>query len=73
MGHVIKPEDNNMSLGEEKVKRANIQHSLADISSNYKKLYAQQMVNKSPMPILFIPTKQIGIASESFKTQGINY
>jgi len=35
--------------------------------------YAHQMINKSPVPVLLFPTKQIGINSESFKTQGINY
>jgi nucleotide-binding universal stress UspA family protein len=35
--------------------------------------YAHQMINKSPIPVLLFPTKQMGILSESFKTQGINY
>jgi nucleotide-binding universal stress UspA family protein len=34
---------------------------------------AHQMINKSPIPVLLFPTKQIGIISESFKTEGINY
>jgi len=35
--------------------------------------YAHQMINKSNLPVLVFPAKQIGIISESFKTQGINY
>lgn len=35
--------------------------------------YAHQMINKSPIPILLFPTKQIGIITEIFKTEGINY
>ncbi len=35
--------------------------------------YAHQMINKSPLPVLLFPTKQVGIYTESFKTEGINY
>ncbi len=35
--------------------------------------YAHQMINKSPVPVLLFPTKQIGILTESFKTEGIDY
>ena len=35
--------------------------------------YAYQMINKSPIPVLLFPTKQIGIITGSFKTAGINY
>lgn len=35
--------------------------------------YAHQMINKSPVPVLLYPTKQIGIITESFKTLGIDY
>lgn len=35
--------------------------------------YAHQMINRSPIPVLLFPTKQIGIISESFKTEGIDY
>jgi nucleotide-binding universal stress UspA family protein len=35
--------------------------------------YAHQMINKSPIPVLLFPTKQIGIITESFKTEGIEF
>lgn len=35
--------------------------------------YAHQMINKSAIPVLLFPTRQIGIISESFKAEGINY
>ncbi len=35
--------------------------------------FTHQMINKSPVPVLLFPTKQIGIITESFKTEGINY
>ncbi|MFO7659043.1 MAG: universal stress protein [Bacteroidales bacterium] len=35
--------------------------------------HAHQMINKSPVPVLLFPTRQIGVISESFKTEGINY
>jgi len=35
--------------------------------------YAHQMINKSPVPVLLYPTKQIGKITESFRTLGIKY
>ncbi len=35
--------------------------------------YAQQMVNKSEIPVLVISNRHIGIVTESFKTEGIYY
>ncbi len=35
--------------------------------------YAHQMINKSPIPVLLFPTKQVGIISDSFKTEGVYY
>lgn len=35
--------------------------------------YAHQMINKSPVPVLVFPTKQIGIITESFRPSGNRY
>ena len=35
--------------------------------------YAHQMINKAPVPVLLFPTRQIGIITESFITEGIKY
>ncbi len=35
--------------------------------------FAQQMINKSSIPVLTFPTRQIGVLTESFKALGINY
>ncbi len=35
--------------------------------------YAHQMINKSPIPVLLFPTKQIGLISDSFKAEGVYY
>ena len=35
--------------------------------------YAHQMINKSPIPVLLFPTRQIGIISDSFKAEGVYY
>ena len=35
--------------------------------------YAHQMINKSTIPVLAFPTRQIGVITESFKTEGIYY
>ena len=35
--------------------------------------YAHQMINKSPIPVVCFPTKQIGVITEAFQTLGVNY
>jgi hypothetical protein len=35
--------------------------------------YAYQMINKSNIPVLSIPNRQIGVLTESFKTLGMDY
>ncbi len=35
--------------------------------------FAHQMINKSEIPVLLSPTRQIGVLTESFKALGINY
>jgi len=35
--------------------------------------YAHQMINKSPIPVLLFPTKQIGLISDTFRAEGVYY
>lgn len=35
--------------------------------------YAHQIINKSPVPVLLFPTKQIGIISSTFRAEGVYY
>lgn len=35
--------------------------------------YAHQMINKSPLPVLLFPTRHIGVITETFRTEGIDY
>ncbi|MBN1187690.1 MAG: universal stress protein [Bacteroidales bacterium] len=35
--------------------------------------YAHQMINKSTVPVVCFPTKQIGVITEAFQTLGVNY
>jgi nucleotide-binding universal stress UspA family protein len=35
--------------------------------------YAHQMINKSPLPVLLFPSRQVGVITESFLTEGIKY
>jgi nucleotide-binding universal stress UspA family protein len=35
--------------------------------------YAHQMINKSPVPVVLFPSRQVGVITESFLTEGIKY